>query len=107
MKLCDLDLSNSQYSNIPDNTIEDMTRLLKYNVPVGGFLTAVLDNDLRGALCRADLHNRAELRNIVSLVIEYFPSTFGSKGSTDRFLEEGIRYNVTHDGMLFRIDSKG
>ena len=56
------------------NITESLERYVKYGVPTGGFLQAVLENDLCGAFSRADEENRRDLFGIVSCVYNELPS---------------------------------
>jgi hypothetical protein len=66
-------------------TIEDATeslwRFATHGVPCGGFLTAVLENDLMEAMNRADESSRANLFNICSFVYNDLPA--GCHGSRE------------------------
>lgn len=53
---------------IPDEINDSIRRYVKHRVPVGGFLRAVLANDLYLAVMRADIVNRMCLRDIVECV---------------------------------------
>lgn len=50
---------------LPESLEPGLTRYLKHHIPPGGFLLAVLRNDLWDACSRADFENRAHLFNIV------------------------------------------
>jgi len=60
--------------NIPDYTKEAIDRYVKDGIPVGGFLTAFLSNDLMGALGRADINNRFALFAIADYVYNEIPA---------------------------------
>ncbi len=58
-----------------------------YGVNPGGFLRAVLENDLHGAVARADAQNMAMLRLITQHVYNCLPdSAWGSKAKVEAFL---------------------
>lgn len=58
-----------------DNFIKDsLKRYVERGIEPGGFLTAVLENDLMGAMGRADAINRANLHNICRYVYNELPS---------------------------------
>lgn len=53
---------------------------VKEKIPVGGFLRAVLENDLAGALGRADFKAMDNIRHIVCYIWNETPATcWGSK----------------------------
>ena len=56
----------SDYSKIPVSTLESLSQYVEHHRRVGGFLEAVLSNDLIGAFARADEPNKAALWAIVS-----------------------------------------
>lgn len=63
--------------------------LLEYvfnNCPTGGFLSAVLENDLSGAINRADLENRRCIADYVIFIWNYLPrDCWGSKERVDNW----------------------
>lgn len=63
---------------IPPDTVEALRRWTADGVPPGGFLLAVLSNDLLGAMRRADFRNRASLFSIVYWLENFAPT--GSYG---------------------------
>ena len=60
---------------IPEYTMESLREYLLEGTPVGGFLRAVLENDLFGAVGRADPENQAALPKIVALIYNVFPGS--------------------------------
>ena len=63
---------------------ESFGRYVKHGIPTGGFLRAVLSNDLFDAMARADLENRDNLFNIVYYVAHNLPyESYGSKDIVD------------------------
>lgn len=67
---------------MPADTKEQIDAYVRYSRPVGHFLTAVLSNDLREAIARADLHNQAALVEIVKYVWRTAP--FDAWGTPER-----------------------
>lgn len=67
---------------IPAHTKAALDRYVNDRLLPGGFLTAVLSNDLFGAVGQADSENLAALPEIVRYVYNELPS--GSWGSKDR-----------------------
>lgn len=68
---------------MPDHMKDAMKNYLEHGISPGGFLTAVLCNDLKEAVGRADSTNLAALPNIVSYCYNEIPST--SWGSPEKF----------------------
>ena len=63
-------------------TEQSLRRYLDHRISPGGFLTAVLSNDLLEAMQYADRESREELFAIVCWLVRYFPS--GCWGSPQR-----------------------
>lgn len=62
------------YSLLPEHVRGAMQRYVENRIPPGGFLTAVLENNLFEALMRADSINRERLFDIVSFLYNEVPS---------------------------------
>ena len=58
---------------VPDYMVGALRDYIENYVPVGGFLTAVLQNDLTEAVGRADDHNTANLPAYVSYLYNNAP----------------------------------
>ena len=58
----------SDYCNINPDTIQSLRRYADQGIPTGGFLQAVLANDLMEAVGRADEANGRALRGICSYI---------------------------------------
>lgn len=59
---------------LPHHMREGMEMYLTRGIPPGGFMMAVLTNDLKGAVGRADLTNLKYLTNIVAYIYNHVPS---------------------------------
>ncbi len=60
---------------------------VKDGVPLGGFLTAVVCNDLREAFCRADYENRRQMFEIVRYLHNDCPAVcWGSKTAHEKWM---------------------
>jgi len=66
---------------IPVHTKAALDRYIEHKMLPGGFLIAVLSNDLFGAVGRADRENLAALPDIVKYIYNELPA--GSWGSND------------------------
>ena len=71
--------------NIPEITRESIDAWVEDARPTGGFLRAVLSNDLREAFARADYDNSAAMHDIVSYLYNECPSMCW--GSPERVAE--------------------
>jgi len=67
---------------IPSQLVESLERYRDQGVPTGGFLEAVLSNDLKEAFGRADPFSRAAMFEIVSWCYNEMPSA--AWGSPER-----------------------
>ncbi len=61
-------------NDIPDLVLRGLTNYVNYGVPVGDFLTAVLENDLSGAVAHADPESLAAIKPLVVLLFNEAPS---------------------------------
>ena len=69
-------------------TLDDLNRYVEHRVPTGGFLTAVLENNLLEAVGRAGHDNIRDLVEIVSHVYNNMPSScWGSPAKVKAWLE--------------------
>lgn len=60
---------------IPSSTMRQIERYVVDHVPPGGFVAAVLSNDLKNAVGRADGRNRECIPDIVSHLYNNVPAT--------------------------------
>lgn len=67
---------------IPAHMWGGVERYLLHGIPPGGFLTAVLSNDLMGAFGKADDENTAAMRNWAMFIYNYMPN--GCHGSPEK-----------------------
>lgn len=75
--------------NIPEHTQGALLRYLENRFQPGGFLTAVLSNDLVGAVARADSINIKHLKEIVQFVYSEMPSeSWGSESRVAAWLAQ-------------------
>jgi hypothetical protein len=77
------------YTRIRPDVIESLQRYAETGCPTGGFLQAVLENDLKEACGRADEDNQRALFDIVGYIYNELPSTcWGSPQKVEDWLEE-------------------
>lgn len=68
-------------------TKQALERYVEEHVDPGGFLKAVLSNDLTGAFSRADSYNERHMKEIVTYVYNYMPiNCWGDKETVKRWL---------------------
>ena len=68
--------------------ISSLEAYVNNRVPPGGFLQAVLSNDLQGAFMRADSRNQIRLHGIVSYIYNNLPmNCYGSAIEVEKWLE--------------------
>lgn len=76
------------YDLLPEHIRGAMKRYIEDRLQPGGFLEAVLSNDLAGACGRADHINRDRLQDIVSFLYNEAPTTcWGSPERVKAWLE--------------------
>ena len=81
-----LDFSKYQ---VPEHTQSALKDYIERGVPVGGFLHAVLSNDLVGAVQRADSQNSKAIKDIVSWIYMCAPEPcWGNEAKVLRWLAE-------------------
>ena len=68
--------------NLPDYTRDSLIRYVEHRIAPGGFLCAVLSNDLFGALGKADESNSAAIVEICRFIYNELPN--GCWGSEER-----------------------
>lgn len=93
------------YCVISGTVIESLWAYAVFGVPTGGFLSAVLSNDLREAIARADEHNIMTLRQIVTYIYMKLPGPcWGSEARVDAWLlhhaEERRKPNAYNETSL-------
>jgi len=74
--------SASANSNIPQHTLDSIMDYVNNGVATGGFLTAVLSNDLAKSFTRADKENLEAMGAIVSFIMNKIPAQ--CHGSTSK-----------------------
>jgi hypothetical protein len=72
---------------VPEHTLSSIKAYVQRRMPVGGFLRAVLTNDLSGAVNRADSQNIQNIPAIVFYLYNYTPSIcWGSEENVKNWL---------------------
>ena len=72
----------TQYAGIPVNIVAGLDRYVHHGLDTGGFLHAVLCNDLFGAVARADSESLLALPEIVRYIFNDLPN--GCWGSEEK-----------------------
>ncbi len=68
--------------------VESLKRYVKQRIPTGGFLRAVLENDLFRAIDRADDDNRRDIHEICMYIYNEIPLTcWGSPEKVEQWLQ--------------------
>lgn len=79
-------------AQIPEHLEGAFHRYLEHGILPGGFLLACLENDLTEAVCRADAINIRLLPEIVSYLLQAFPtSAWGSREAVHEWVIERKR----------------
>lgn len=103
MKFCSKQL-HEEYDCIPQHLLDALQRFMEYGIQPGGFLQSLLENDLRGAVCRADIHNRKILHKLVIFVINEMPAIFLKPNCVDRYINAGKRWTVSENGTFEQLE---
>ena len=83
---------------LPEHLRESIDAYVKDGRPTGDFLQAVIENDLAGALARADDDNLGLIHVIVNyLRWECQSGCWGAKGKFDRWIEAKRKEKGHHD----------
>lgn len=83
------DPDRQEYRRIPTHLLEGLADYAEKGVPPGGFLTSVLENDLRRACDKADLDSRRCLPDLVRLVFNHLPAgCWGSPAKVEQWILE-------------------
>ena len=78
------------YSGLPESLRQGFKNYIEHHIPMGGFGMAVLRNDLRDAVTRADPFNSVALSGIVWWLHNEAPGTcWGSPKDVDAWLAFG------------------
>jgi len=80
------DYESEVIASVPERMLDAIERYVQTGCPIGDFLTAVIDNDLRGAVGRADDENLTALHDIVKVFHNYCPADcWGAAGKRTRW----------------------
>jgi hypothetical protein len=83
-----IDRESLANSGIPEYMHGGIIRFYENGIPPGGFLIAVIDNDLREACARADDTNRHRLFEYMAWFYNSAPSgTWGYQGAVNQYLK--------------------
>lgn len=77
------DIRKAAHERLPGYMVPGLLGYIERGEPVGGFLSAVLSNDLRGAFERADSTNERMIGEYLRFLYNFAPA--GSWGSKERF----------------------
>ena len=89
MKLTDDSLQAMKTYGIPEYMRGGIMRFYEHGLPPGDFLSAVIDNDLKGAVAHADDTNKDLLSNYVGWFYNHAPSgSWGFTGAVAKWSEK-------------------
>ncbi len=86
------------FYDVPEHTREPLKRWIKEGRIPGAFLLSVLENDLRGAVCRADPQNAARLLQIVQFLNMEAPAPCW--GSRENVAAWALRFALEREQAL-------
>jgi len=76
-------------TGIPEYMRDGLLSYVLHGLPPGGFLKAVLANDLKGAVNRADMNNLNAIERYVDFLHKYAPSDcWGNLGKVNSWFEK-------------------
>ena len=76
---------------VPDELLDSIHNYIFRGIPTGGFLQAVIDNDLAESCGRADDKNIRILPAIVAYFYNHAPTgSWGSKGAHNRWVKKKL-----------------
>ena len=93
-------MNNISYDKLPPHMVDGARRYIEHGIMPGGFMMAVLDNDLGGAFARADEVNTAAMKQWAMWLYNDAPGgCWGSPRITEAWME--------HEGLKGRRHSSG
>jgi len=78
-------IGRTEYETIPPRTLQALKRFVLEGTPTGGFLEAVLNDELFLACASADQENSEALKDIVKLIYNHLP--IGCWGRDEQYEE--------------------
>jgi hypothetical protein len=98
---CNADIA---YCHIRNDVIESINRYVMDGLPLGGFLQAVIANDLTQTMGRADRQNRNTIFEITAYLYNEVP--MGCRGSYDKYHEWVKSGGLKGMGMAVNTDAQ-
>jgi hypothetical protein len=90
---------------VPQGIKNSLDRYVKEGTPTGGFLYAVLSNDLFEAFGRADIDNRMSLFDICSYIYGELPSTcHGSREIVNEWIDKFTKKETENGEVQKKTD---
>ena len=84
----------NKYLDAPIHILDSINRYVEHRLSPGGFVTAVLSNDLTGAFNQADTDSEAGIRDILKYVRWEIPAeSWGSPAKVEAWLNSKPRQN--------------
>lgn len=89
----------------PNDIVESLHRYVFRKIPTGGFLEAVLSNDLYGACCKADSRNRNLIFEIVAFVANTIPRRcYGSYERVHQWVNDREPGDYLHEDDIPHVE---
>ena len=85
---CTIEEAREKFSAIPDRLLESLYKYFEYGCPTGGFLHAVLSNDLCETFGRADEESRLVVFDILTFLYNYAPASCWGSPETVKVWKE-------------------
>ena len=92
------------FTNVPEHTQEALERYFIYGLEPGGFLQAVLCNNLTSAVLRADPANKLALSNIVGWLVDNAPrNSWGNVDFYKDWIDKGPVFQNFQKSLTWQI----
>jgi len=90
-----------KYEKIPQHIRDTLLRYLQFGCPPGSFMTAVLSNDLRGALSNADAASLDGLKSIWLFTVNEMPGlAVGGSDDVSRWISDEALRKTTMNSQI-------
>lgn len=97
-----LENENIRWSECPQTVRQSLWLYIYYRINTGGFLKAVLSNDLMQTMTRADQHNRQNIYEICQFLYNHLPARcFGSPEKYREWLD--VRRHINIDDLILSV----
>lgn len=98
---CTIEEAREKYPMISGRLLKALYGHIEHGHPTGGFLYAVLSNDLKESIARADVDSRLAMFNVVEFLYNFAPDPcWGSPEKVKTWQEKCREYDVVEDEVV-------